>query len=34
LCSISTNGRALVAPLKFVNLDSNHPLHSELAGIK
>lgn len=34
LCSISTNGQELVAPLKFVNLDSNHPLHSELAGIK
>ena len=34
LCSISTNGQKLVAPLKFVNLDSNHPLHSELAGIK
>lgn len=34
LCSISTNGQALVAPIKFVNLDSNHPLHRELAGIK
>jgi uncharacterized protein YjbI with pentapeptide repeats len=34
LCSISANGEALVAPLKFLNLDSNHPLHDELAGIK
>ena len=34
LCSISTNAQELVAPLKFVNLDSNHPLHSELTGIK
>ncbi len=34
LCSISANGQALAAPLKFVNLDSNHPLKSELAGIK
>ena len=33
LCSISANGEALVAPLKFLNLDSNHPLHNELAGI-
>ena len=34
LCSISANGEALIAPLKFLNLDSNHPLHNELAGIK
>jgi hypothetical protein len=34
LCSISTHGQELIAPLRFVNLDSNHPLHSELAVIK
>jgi hypothetical protein len=34
LCSISANGEALIAPLKFLNLDSNHPLHDELAGFR
>ncbi|MGO9311593.1 MAG: pentapeptide repeat-containing protein [Syntrophobacteraceae bacterium] len=34
LCSISANGEALIAPLKFLNLDSSHPLQSELAEIK
>ncbi len=34
LCSISANGEALMAPLKFLNLDSSHPLQSELAEIK
>ncbi len=34
LCSISANGEALIAPLKFLSLDSSHPLHGELAGIK
>jgi uncharacterized protein YjbI with pentapeptide repeats len=34
LCSISVSGQALVAPLKFVDLDSSHPLYSDLAGIK
>jgi hypothetical protein len=34
LCSISINGQALVAPLRFVDLDSNHPLFDELAGTK
>jgi len=33
LCSISANGEELTAPLRFVNLDSKHPLHTELAGI-
>ncbi len=34
LCSISTNGEALIAPLKFLDLDGNHPLHDELAKIR
>jgi hypothetical protein len=34
LCSISANGEALIAPLKFLDLDSNHPLQFELAEIK
>jgi len=34
LCSIALNGQALVAPLKFVDLDSSHPLYADLAGIK
>ncbi len=34
LCSISANGEALIAPLKFLSLDSSHPLHGELAGMK
>ena len=34
LCSISADGEALIAPLKFLNVDSAHPLHAELAGIK
>jgi uncharacterized protein YjbI with pentapeptide repeats len=34
LCSISANGQALAAPLKFVNFDRNHPLQSEVAGIR
>ena len=34
LCSISANGQSLTAPLKFVDLDSSHPLHGEIAGIR
>ncbi len=34
LCSISANGKALIAPLKFLDLDGNHPLHDELAKIR
>ncbi len=34
LCSISANGEALIAPLKFLDLGSNHPLQIELAEIK
>jgi hypothetical protein len=34
LCSISLNSQTLVAPLKFVDLDSSHPLYADLAGIK
>jgi len=34
LCSISANGEAIEVPLKFVNLDRDHPLQSELAWIR
>ncbi|HYA43726.1 MAG TPA: pentapeptide repeat-containing protein [Syntrophobacteraceae bacterium] len=34
LCSISLNGRSFVAPLKFVDLDSSHPLYGDIAGIQ
>jgi uncharacterized protein YjbI with pentapeptide repeats len=34
LCSISVKGRELPAPFKLVNLDHNHPLYSDLAGIR
>lgn len=34
LCSISADGQSLVAPLKFLNLDSSHPLHSEIARVQ
>jgi hypothetical protein len=33
LCSITANGEALIAPLRSLNLGSDHPLHDELAGI-
>ncbi len=34
LCSISIKGREVPAPFKLVNLDHNHPLFGDLAGIK
>lgn len=34
LCSISADGEAFIAPLKFLDLETNHPLHDDLERMK
>jgi len=33
-CSVSARGETFIAPLKYINLDRNHPLFSELAELQ